>query len=131
MKFKTFVKLRLMVAALIGVVVAVAAVTDNFYLAIIGIFIGVLFMILVNSKYKKIIVDERVVSVSGMASRATYAIAILFFAIIGLFLIISSRGHGDIYGESIGTLFSYVAMFLIAIYSITYHYFNKKYGGDK
>ena len=131
MKYKTFIKLRIIIAILIAFTVALATSINNFYLAITGVLIGVLFMVLVKSKFKKVIVDERVISISGKASRATYIIATLFLAIIGMFLIISGRGGEDIYVESIGVLFSYTAMFLIAIYSISYHYFNKKYGGNK
>lgn len=131
MNYKTFIKLRVLIGVLIGFIVAIAAIINNFYLAISGIFIGILFMLLVKSKFKEIIVDERVISISGKASRMTYIIVTLFLAILGLFLILSGRLHDDIYIESIGVLLSYVAIFLVAIYSISYHYFNKKYGGNK
>ncbi|MBU1036858.1 DUF2178 domain-containing protein [Patescibacteria group bacterium] len=131
MSYKTFIKLRILIGVLIAIIVAVAATINDFYLAITGVLIGVLFMFLVKSKFKKVIVDERVIAVSGKASRMTYVIVTLFLAIAGLFLILSGRGDGNIYVESIGVLFSYLAMLLIAVYSISYHYFNKKYGGDK
>lgn len=131
MTYKTFVKLRILIGVLIAIMVGIAVSINNFYLAITGVFIGVLFMLLVRSRFKKVIVDERVVSISGKASRMTYTIVTLFLAVLGLFLILSGRGDENIYVESIGVLFSYVAMLLIATYSISYHFFNKKYGGDK
>lgn len=131
MSYKTFIKLRILIGILIAITVAIAATLNNFYLAITGVLIGVLFMFLVKSKFKKVIVDERVISISGRASRMAYTIGTLFLAILGMFLILSGRSHGDIYTESIGTLFSYAAMFLIAVYSISYYYFNKKYGANK
>jgi len=131
MNYKQFIKLKVLIGFLIGLVVAMAVTINNFYLAISGVFIGVLFMFLVKSRFKKVIVDERVISISGLAARATYALVTLFLAVLGLFLILSGRGHDDIYVESIGVLFSYIAMFLLAVYSILYYYFNKKYGGDK
>ena len=72
----------------IGTVVAIAATTNNFYLAITGILIGILFMFLVKKGVKEVIVDERIISISGQASRMTYVIVTMFSAILGLFLIV-------------------------------------------
>jgi len=131
MNFKTFVKLRILIGVLIAIIVAVAVSANNFYLAIAGVLIGILFMFLVKSKFKQLIVDERVISISGQASRLTYMIVTMFLAVLGMFLILSGQGKNDIYGESIGTLFSYIAMLMIAVYSVSYYFFNKKYGGNK
>lgn len=131
MNYKKFMIYRLAIVAFIAIVVSIAVSSNNFYLAISAVLVGIMLMFLVKKKFTKITVDERVISISGLASRATYMIITLFLAISGLFLILSSRSHGDFYGESIGTIFIYIAMFMIAIYSISYHYFNKKYGADK
>ena len=130
MNYGTFTRLRLLIGLGIGTIVAIAATTNNFYLAITGILIGILFMFLVKKGVKEVIVDERVISISGQASRMTYVIVTMFSAILGLFLILSGKGDGNIYVEGIGVLFSYMSMLLIAVYAISYHYFNKKYGGN-
>ncbi|PIQ68391.1 MAG: hypothetical protein COV91_04320 [Candidatus Taylorbacteria bacterium CG11_big_fil_rev_8_21_14_0_20_46_11] len=89
-----------------------------------------LFLFLVRKKYGKELVDERVISISGQASRMTYIISTLTLAILGLFLIFSGKGKNDIYTEALGTIFSYAAMFNIAVYAISFKFFNKKYGAN-
>lgn len=131
MNRKTYIKIRILIGILIAAVVFVAAIKNNLFLALTGILVGVLFMFLAKSKFREVTIDERVISVSGKASRATYMIVTLFLAILGLFMIFSGRGRADIYDESIGILLCYIAMLLIAIYSVSYYFFNKKYGGDK
>jgi len=130
MTYKQFKAIRLLIMAFIATVVATASVINNFYLAITGVLIGVLFLYLVRIKFKKVMIDERVVSLSGKAARMAYALPTLFLAVLGLFLILSGRGHQDIYTESLGVIFSYIAMLNIAIYAISFRYFNKIYGGE-
>lgn len=131
MSYKLYQIIRIIIGLLIATIVMVAVIGNNFYLAISGIFIGVLFLFLAKSKFKKVIVDERVISVSGRASRATYSLVTMFLAISGLFSILTARAHEDLYLESLGIVFCYIALLLITIYSISYHYFNKKYGADE
>lgn len=130
MTYKSFKKIRLLIIILIAIIVATAVSINNFYLAVSGILIGLLFNILVRSKLRKKLVDERIVSLSGKAARMTYVISTLTLAILSLFLIFSGRQHQDTTTETIGIIFSYIAMLNIAIYAISFRYFNKKYGGD-
>jgi uncharacterized membrane protein len=130
MNNKQYQIVRIIIGVVVGAIVATASTTNNFYLAITGVLIGMLFMFLAKSKFKEVVVDERVMIVSGRASRAAYVIVTMFLAIAGLFFIFSAKKNGDVYGESIGVLLSYVTMLLIAVYSVSYHYYNKKYGGN-
>lgn len=130
MTIKQFQTTRALIAVFIGFVVAIASANNNLYLAISGVLIGVLFLFLVRSKFKQIIVDERVSSISGKAGRIAYTISTAVFAFLGLLLIISGRSRGDFFTENVGTILSYSAMLNIAIYSISFYYFNKKYGGE-
>ncbi len=130
MTYKTLKKIRLLIVCLIAIIVATAVSINNFYLAISGVLIGVLFNILVRSKFRKTLVDERIINISGRAARITYVITTLIIALLSLFLIFSGRQHQDINTETIGIIFSYVAMLNIAIYAISFRYFNKKYGGE-
>ncbi len=131
MSYKQYQIIRTLIALLIATIVMVATITNNFHLAISGIFIGILFLFLAKSKFKKIIVDERVISVSGRASRATYSVVTMFLAFFGLFSIFTARAHEDLYLESLGIVCCYIALLLITIYSISYYYFNRKYGADE
>jgi len=130
MNYKNYQIIRTLIGLLIATIVVTATIINNFYLAISGVLIGMLFLFLAKSKFKKIIVDERVISISGKASRVTYMIVTMFLAFFGLFSIFTSKGHEDLYFESLGVVLCYIALLLITIYSISYYYFNKKYGAD-
>ncbi len=131
MDYKRYQKVRTLIGLLIGVIVWEAVIVSNFYLAISGILIGMLFLFLVKNRFKKIIVDERVISVSGRASQITYSIATILLSLLGLFLIFIAMGSENFYLKLLGETFCYIALLLITIYSISYHYFNKKYGADE
>lgn len=130
MTYKSFKKIRLLIIALIAIIIATAVSINNFYLAISGILIGILFNFFVRIKFKKAWTDERIVNVSDKATKITYVISTLVLAILSLFFIFSGRQHQDATMETIGIVFSYIAMLNIAVYTVSFHYFNKKYGGD-
>ena len=116
---------RILISLSITAIVITAFVINNFYLAISGILIGMLFLSLARRKFKKVIVDERVISISGKASRASHIIVTVFLAALGLFFIFSGGGNGDIYLESLGIVLCYVSLLLITIYSISYYYYTQ------
>lgn len=130
MTYTSFKKIRLLIIFLIAIIVATAVSINNFYLAISGIAIGIMFNLLVRSKLRKTLVDERVLSISGKAARMTYIITTLLLAACSLFLIFSGRQNQEVVIETMGIIFSYIAMLNIAIYAISFRYFNKKHGGD-
>jgi uncharacterized membrane protein len=131
MNYKNYQMTRTFIGLLIATIVVAAIITNNFILAISGVLIGVLFLSLVKSKFKGIIVDERVVSINGRASMVVYNVATLIFAFSGFCLILISRSQKDSYLNSLGEVFCYIALLLVTIYSISYYYFNKKYGADE
>jgi uncharacterized membrane protein len=115
----------------VAAIVATAVSINNFYLALAGLFVGLLFNLLVRSKFRKKLVDERIESISGQASRMTYIITTIFLALLALFLVFSGRRNEDIFIESLGVIFSYIAILNTAVYAISFHYFNKKHGGHE
>ncbi|PLX24593.1 hypothetical protein C0580_04830 [Candidatus Parcubacteria bacterium] len=131
MNYKNYLQIRSLITLLIVSIISMAVISNNLYLAIVGIFIGVLFIFLVRNKFKKIVVDERVLSVSGKASRITYVIGTIFLALLGLFFIFLAKLYKYPYLESLGIVFSYIALLMITIYSISYHYYNREYGADE
>jgi uncharacterized membrane protein len=131
MTYKTFKIIRLFIIVLVAAIVATAVSINNFYLALAGLFVGLLFNLLVRSKFRKKLVDERIESISGQASRMTYIITTIFLALLALFLVFSGRRNEDIFIESLGVIFSYIAILNTAVYAISFHYFNKKHGGHE
>lgn len=136
MERKKYNQLRVAVTLFVSVIVAMAVTRGSYLLSAAGVLTGMVFMVLVRSK-AKIKVDEREETVREKAAQMTYAIFAPTIAIGAFLLLIPSKSglsvfsKGEfVYLESLGTILAYLALFLIAIYAISYHFLNKKYGGS-
>jgi uncharacterized membrane protein len=133
---KRYKQLRTIVVIFVSVIVALAVGHDSYLLATAGVLTGMVFMGLARSK-AKIRTDERELTVQEKAARMTYAIFAPTIGIAAFLLLLPSKGGIDVFSkgewlfvESLGMVFAYLALFLIVIYAISYHFFNKKYGGS-
>lgn len=124
---RRYKQVRVVVILFVLAIVGLAVTCDSYLLAVLGVLTGMLFMGVVRSK-TKITVDEREVTVREKAAQMTYAIFAPTIGIGSFFLIILARGE-FYYLESLGIVFAYLTLFLIALYAIFYHFFNRKYGG--
>jgi len=132
---KRYNQIRAAVAVFVGTIVSIGVTRDSYLLAVAAMVTGMMFLVLVRTK-AKIKSDEREITVREKAAQATYAI---FAPTLGLgaFLLmfpthsrLSVFAKGDfLYLESLGMIFSYLTLFLISLYAISYGYFNRKYGG--
>ncbi len=127
MNQKTYKLIRIGVAFFVSMTVSIAVTQDTYLLATAGVLTGMLFMLLAKSK-AKIRVDEREKAMREKAAQMTYAI---FAPTIGLgsFLLIM-LGKNIPYLFTLGQVLAYLTLFLIALYSLSYHYVNKKFGGS-
>lgn len=132
---KKYRQLRAVITLFVGTIVALAVTNNSYLLATAGVLTGMVFMILARSK-AKIKTDEREATVQEKAARMTYAVFTPVIGIASFLLLLPSKGgisvfsKGEwLYVESLGMVFAYLALFLIAIYSISYHFYNQKYGG--
>ena len=132
---KKYKQLRVIVAFFVSAIVALAVTRDSYLLAIAGVLTGMVFMVLVRAK-AKIRTDEREATVQEKAARMTYAIFAPTIGIAAFLLLLPSKGGISVFSkgewlftESLGMIFAYLTLFLIAIYAISYHFFNKKFGG--
>lgn len=132
---KKYNQLRVVITFFVSAIVALAMTRNSYVLATAGVLTGMVFLALVRSK-AKIITDEREMTIREKAAHLTYAIFAPTIG-IGAFLLlfpsysglsIFNRGEFT-YLESLGMVFAYLALFLIAIYAISYHFLNKKFGG--
>ncbi len=135
MNIKRYKQFRVLAILFVGAIVAVSVVLDIYLLAVVGILTGILFLALVRSK-TKIKIDEREATIREKAAQLTYAIFAPAIGISAFLLLIPYQdvspvfSKGDFaYLESLGMIFAYLTLFLIAIYAISYHFFNRKYGG--
>ncbi|MCL5969930.1 MAG: DUF2178 domain-containing protein [Patescibacteria group bacterium] len=135
MNTKKYRQVRVLIALFVGFLVSIAVTQNSYLLAAISVLTGMLFLILVRSK-TKIKIDEREKTVREKAAQATYAIFAPTIGIGAFLMLIPSKSGFSVFAkgefaylESLGMVFAYLALFLIALYAISYHYFNKKYGG--
>lgn len=136
MNRKTYKQFRIIVAFFVGMIVSIAVTKDSYLLATAGVFTGIIFMFLVRSK-AKITTDERELSVQEKAARVTYSIFAPTIGIISFLLLLPAQGGLTVFSkgewlfvESLGIVFAYLTLFLIALYAVVYYFFNKKYGGN-
>jgi uncharacterized membrane protein len=135
MSIKKYRQVRVIVALFVGALISVATVQGSYLLATVGVLTGILFLALARSR-AKITVDERERTIREKAAQLTYAIFAPTLG-IGAFLLLFPSQSGlsvfakgeFVYLESLGMVFAYLTLFMIAIYALSYHFLNRKYGG--
>jgi uncharacterized membrane protein len=123
---KRFNTVRSLVTFFVAVTVAVAVIQNSYFLAVAGVVTGMLFIIVIRSK-AKITVDEREKTVREKAAQLTYAI---FAPTIGLnAFVLTMIGRNNSAIMATGQTLSYLTLFLIILYAISYRIVNRKLGG--
>ncbi|MBP7842788.1 DUF2178 domain-containing protein [Candidatus Woesebacteria bacterium] len=135
MNTKMYTQLQKVITFFVGLLVSISVVRNSYLLATAGIVTGLVFLFLVRAK-ANIKTDEREQTIQEKAARMTYAIFAPTIGIAALLLLLPSKGgiavfsKGEwLYLESLGMIFAYLSLFLIALYAISYHFFNQRYGG--
>ena len=135
MNIKRYRQLRAGVVVFVGAIIAVAT-RHSFLLSFTAVVTGMLFLILARTK-TKVRIDEREKTIREKSAQLTYAVFAPTLGIIALLLLIPSQSgisvfaKGEwVYIESLGTIFAYLSLLLIAIYSFSYYFLNRKYGGN-
>lgn len=135
MSIKRYKQLRAAVAFFIAAIVSISTIQHSFVLAVVTVVIGMLFLMIVRSR-TAITIDERERTIRERAAHLTYAI---FAPTIGIGAFLLSLPYdglspvfakGDfLYLQSLGMVFAYITLFLIAVYAISYYFVNRKLGG--
>jgi uncharacterized membrane protein len=136
MNRKKYKQIRVAVALFVFIIVTLATISNSYLLALLGVLAGMLFIGIVRSK-TKITIDEREKTIREKAAQMTYAIFAPTIGIGTLILLIPSLSGLSVFSkgnftylESLGMILAYLTLFLIVIYAISYHFLNKKYGGN-
>lgn len=136
MNNQKYKQLRIGAAIFVAAIVSIAVTRQSYLLATVGVITGMTFMALVRSK-AKIRTDEREINIQEKAARITYSVFTPIIGITAFLLFFPSKSGIDVFSkgewlmtESIGMLLAYLTLLLMAIYAVTYHYFNKKFGGE-
>ncbi len=128
MNYITFRMLQGIIAFVIGAVVAVSVIFDNWVIPLAVILAGTVTLFFVRRRVKEIITDERTYTISGKASRLTLGIAIIGMALAGVILLAISRDGSDtLFQTGIGLEFGACALMIIN--SLAYNYYSRKMGG--
>lgn len=134
---KKYNQIRVVIVLFISALVSIAAVRGSYLLATIGVFTGMIFMAFVRAQ-AKIKTDEREVLIREKAANLAYAIFAPTIGIGAFLLLVPSQSGLSVFSrgefaylDSLGMILAYLTLFLIAIYSISYHFLNKKYGGGE
>jgi uncharacterized membrane protein len=127
MDMQRYQQARVAAFVFMAAVVAVSLWLNMWLLAAAGVLTGMLFLGLVRSR-AKITVDEREQTIREKAASATYGIFAATIGISAVLLLVFAR-RGFLYLEAVGLVFAYLTLFLIALYAISYQFFNRKYGG--
>lgn len=117
-------------AIFIAMTVSIAITTENFYLALFAIIIGMVSMFLIKRNVKAVMVDEMVKTIAGKSGLMAYSISVMSLAILSLSLVFLNLSDRESQLYNLGTILSYIVLFEMAIYSFSYYYYNKKYGRD-
>ncbi len=74
--------------------------------------------------------DEREEAVREKAAQATYAIFAPTIGLGSFFLMMLAQKKEFYFIETLGMVFAYLTLFMLVLYAISYHFFNRKYGGS-
>lgn len=127
MKAKTFIWAKALIMIFIVLVVGYAYVKQLAVVGLGAVVVGMLFMVLVKTRVKEVMVDERMMTVAGKAGEITYRVVTLVMGLGALMLMTIGQGEGMEYLNALGLIFAYIAMFSIGVYALSYWLFNRDY----
>jgi uncharacterized membrane protein len=131
MSYKNFKLVRLLIVFFLAMTVSIAISMENVLLAVSAIGIGMISMLLIKKNVKAVLVDEMVRNIAGKSALIAYSITVPVLAVLSLVFMFSNLGNEGSYFSNLGLIFSYIALFNMAVYSIAYYYYRKKYGSDE
>ena len=129
MKSKTYQKFRILIMSFVSVLIAIAIINHNTYLAFSAVVVGMIFLVSVKTRMKEVVEDERTVSVGNQAARWSFNILIGVLASLSIMFTSRSQPPETDYIESLGVILSYIVLFALAVYAMTFKYLNNRYGG--
>jgi uncharacterized membrane protein len=121
---KTFVVIRMLTAFFLAAVMAQAIIYNNYVLAIVAVVGAVVVIMTSKRKVNGVMVDERIMLVSGNAAR----VSINIFSVAGaglMFVLMFFREANQSY-YIIASVLAYSICALLLLYSIIFKYYEKQ-----
>ncbi len=125
---ETYNRIRAIVAAGLGIVMAFSVLRNSWALATGSVILSMIILIVAKQKVDVVLYDERTKIVREKAANTTLAIVTVGFAVIGLGLIETSF-WGYAANRDLGYTFAYIAFIIMAINAFFNWYYNNQMGG--
>lgn len=120
---KSFLIIKIATAMIISIVASQSIIARNFVLPILTIAAGFLILIYFKGRVAEVMTDERDYEAGGTAAR--WAIQIYgILAVAAMFILYAYQDINPFYEAVAGTL-AYSVCFLLLIYSIIFHYYER------
>jgi uncharacterized membrane protein len=128
MKLDTYKKLRNLLLVIVLLLMGLAIYFEIVFLGIIAVGGGMVVNSFFKAQVKDKQVDERIAVVSDKAAMTSFKVSLSIVGFIGVVLLVF--GQGSYYFlESMGIVLGFVTCVMVAVYLISWIYFNKYYGG--
>jgi uncharacterized membrane protein len=124
MTYKKFKAIKIVIAMILGAVIAQAVIFGNYYLAGATILTAFAVIWVARKKVKEVMADERDFQLAGRAAR----ISMTVFSSVGAvasFIFMAEREASPLLGI-IGSTLAYSICFLLLLYSILFSYYGKQ-----
>ncbi|MCD8485132.1 DUF2178 domain-containing protein [Candidatus Woesebacteria bacterium] len=123
MKYITYRNIRIVTAVYVAALTSVAVSLNAFWLAAFGIATGMSVLWLARKRLHVQTTDEMMQQIAGKAAQMSYAIMAISLASVSLFLMFLPEQP---YLRSLGTLMSYIALAMIALYTLFFYLYRQE-----
>lgn len=121
----SFKQIKILTALFVSTVVGMAVSMDNIILAVSGVVVAMILLKVLTKKMGVKTSDEMIENVTGRAAKITYALITPAMAITAIILMF--WGKDTAYLMGLGTIFAYLSLTMIGVYSLVYKMLMKKY----
>jgi uncharacterized membrane protein len=121
---KTYTFYRLLIVIALSMTVGAFISVGNYVVPLVALVVSMFAMWRLKKVADLRLSDERVEKIGGLAARWTFSALLLLMVFIGIPLI--TLGKSDPVLSFAGNLLSLLAMAGLLIYSVLFHYFNRK-----
>ena len=125
---QTYNRIRAIVAAGLGIIIAFSVLRNSWALATGSVILSMIILIIAKQRVDEILYDERTKIIREKAANATLGIVTVGFAAVGLGLIETSY-WGFAANKDLGYIFAYIAFIIMAINAFFNWYYDNQMGG--
>jgi uncharacterized membrane protein len=131
MNTKTYRIWQIITVIIVGGVVGLSAVIENWILALAAVITGMLVTIIFRRSVKGVITDERNYTVAYKAARFTLGISSIAMAAVGTALLAINHNNLDVAQAQIGFTLVYATCGMLVLNTLAYIYYNRTLGGKE